>query len=216
MKRIIYAGTFVLSALFFGCDKDGDGIVNRRDPIDNRTGKIDNPRALNNDNMGDNRGVVNPPMPNPKTPMTIGSNAPTSADAVWVDKDKMGAIDEMFLKSAQDDLAEVKAELARGEDPSARCIKGNDYRDSLKAKTSPQAEMVMTDLTKICNYEAPIKVMEWKVEAAEKAHLAKPTDKNLSECTNSDYKRAYENLSKNHPTDQKFRDLWARWDKVCK
>jgi hypothetical protein len=206
MKRIIYAGAFALSALFVGCDKDHDGIANRHDPIDNRTGAVDNPSAHKDD--VDNRGLI----------QTTNNPPPASSgNAVLTENDKanLGPVEEMFLKSAKEDLAEVKAELARGDDPGARCIKGRDYRNTLKAKSSPEAEAVMTELTKICDYEAPIKVMEREVSEAEKARREKPTEKPASECLSLDFKRAEENLSESHPNDQKFKELESRWNSAC-
>jgi len=199
MRRIIYAATFAVSALFFGCDKDGDGIRNNRDPIDNRTGALDNPGALNNKDTN-NPTMIPVPLPPPIIVKT---------------ENNLGPIEELFLKSAETDLADVKSALARGEDPGARCIKGKDYRDTLKAKTSPEADAVMAELTKICDYEAPIKVMERKVSEAEKARQDKPNDTHISECISLDFKRAEENLSESHPNDQKFRELEARWNSAC-
>jgi len=210
MKRMIYAGTLALGVLFCSCDKDKDGIVNRRDPIDNRTGAIDNPSALNTPHKDDvdTRGMIQTPTAPPVTPYG-------SATLTENDKANLGPVDELFLKSAKEDLAEVKAELARGDDPGARCIKGRDYRNTLKAKSSPEAEAVMTELTKICDYEAPIKVMEREVSEAEKAHREKPADKPVSECLSLDFKRAEENLSENHPNDEKFKELESRWNSAC-
>jgi hypothetical protein len=205
MRRIIYASTFILSALFFGCDKDGDGIRNNKDPIDNRTGAIDNPSALNRDN--DTREMIPVPTPPPQNP-TIVKIEPA-------DKYKnLGPIEELFLKSAEADLADVKGALARGDDPGARCIRGKDYRDTLKAQTSPEAEAVMSELTKICDYEAPIKVMEREVSEAEKAR-SEQKNKPVAECMSIDFERAEKNLEESHPNDQKFKELEARWNTAC-
>ena len=197
MKRIIYASTVALGVLFFGCDKDKDGIRNNLDPVDNRTGAVDNPGALKYDK---DHHVIEVPTPPPYVPDKYSN---------------LGPIEELFLKSAEADLREVKGALARGDDPGARCIKGKDYRDTLKAQTSPQAEAVMAELTKICDYEAPIKVMEREVSEAEKARRDKPETTKPSECLSLDFKRAEENLSENHPNDQKFKELEARWDSAC-
>jgi hypothetical protein len=207
MRRIIYAGAFALSALFVGCDKDHDGIVNRRDPIDNRTGAIDNPAALTKKDDIDTRGMIQTPAPPPYVP---------PEKIVVIEKDNnLGPVEELFLKSAKEDLADVKSALARGDDPGARCIKGKDYRETLKAKTSPEADAVMAELTKICDYEAPIKVMEREVSEAEKARREKPTDNPVTECLSLDFKRAEDNLSESHPNDQKFKELEARWNSAC-
>lgn len=209
MKRIIYAGTFALGVLFLGCDKDKDGITNTKDPIDNRTGAVDNPRALNKyDN--DTRDMIPVPTP-PPGHATLEKNEPYAEKDEY---DGLGPMEELFLRSAKNDLAEVKADLARGDDPGARCIRGKDYRGTLKAQSSPQAEAVMAELTKICDYEVPIKVMEQKVSEAEKARREKG-DGRISECISTDFERAEKNLSENHPNDQKFKELEARWDAAC-
>jgi hypothetical protein len=124
--------------------------------------------------------------------------------------------DKFFLKSVQDDLAAVKAAVAKGESPGFKCAGASSYADKLKTKKNAEAEAAVKELTQVCGFDAPLAALEKATKAAEDARKAKPTDNPLSECYSADQSTSLDELKKaGHEGDDKVKALVARWNAAC-
>jgi hypothetical protein len=130
--------------------------------------------------------------------------------------DKLDEADKFFLKSIQDELAEVKAAVAKGEYPAIKCAAASAYGDELKKKTNAEAEAAVKELTQACGFDAPLAALEKATKAAENARKAKPTDNPLSECYNAEQSMALDELKKaGHDNDDKVKAVVTRWNAAC-
>jgi len=125
----------------------------------------------------------------------------------------MSAEEEFAQKQAADGLAEIKADLANGEDPKYNCAASQSYASKL---TTDEGKAIAAELEQVCGFDTPLLSATQAVEKAEKARKANPDKNPLSECYSAYYKSGMETLNeKGHGDKPDVQKLSKRWDKVC-
>lgn len=124
--------------------------------------------------------------------------------------------DQFLLKSVKKDLEEVKQALAKGEDAKYSCVAAKTYGEELTKNKIAEAEPVVKELTRLCDYDVPLAALERATQEAEQARKEKPDDDPLSACYSAEHDMAMQALTEaGLASDDKVKAVAARWDAAC-
>ena len=129
-----------------------------------------------------------------------------------------GALDEgqsFALERGQENLKEVQAALAAGEDTDTDCAATLGYAEQLEGVDDEGAKSLLVEARKVCYLDAPLATAEREIAKAEEARKAEPDKNPLSECYNAKISMSLETLAEHHPEDAKYLALKERFTAVC-
>jgi hypothetical protein len=132
-----------------------------------------------------------------------GTKAKVKETATKVDN----AVDKFEANDAKDHLDKARAQLAAGTDPAEDCSWASSQTDT--AATKP----ALDELRKLCSIDAPLERAKQAVVRAEKAKAEQPEAPSLTECQSDDWANMKAKLASSG--DPRWKDLEARWAKVC-
>lgn len=122
-------------------------------------------------------------------------------------------LDKLDLDEAKDHLAKAKDALAKGLDAAEDCswaarIADDVIKDALKDP--------ITELRRLCSFDAPLGRATKAVVAAEKARAEMPGAPSLTECSSDEWAAAKRDIEASpHKGEARWTELVARWTKVC-
>ncbi|HEU0033208.1 MAG TPA: hypothetical protein VFQ53_21395 [Kofleriaceae bacterium] len=123
------------------------------------------------------------------------------------------AIDNFDAEDAKQHLASAKESLAKGLDAAEDCawaarIADDVVKDALKDP--------VTELRRICSFEAPLGKATRAVVAAEKAKAEQPEAPSYTECSSDEWAAMKRTLDGSpFASEPRWTELKARWTKVC-
>ena len=123
-------------------------------------------------------------------------------------KDVDKAIDDFDMDDAKKHLANAKDALGRGLDAVEDC----SWAATVAADVVKDP---ITELRRLCSFDAPLGRATRAVEKAEKARAEQPEAPSLTECSSDGYAKAARELDEKYSTDPKWTAVKARWAKVC-
>jgi hypothetical protein len=132
-----------------------------------------------------------------------GTKSKVKETAGKVDK----AVDKFEANDAKEHLDKAKVQLSGGADPVEDCSWVASQTDTDATKPA------LDELRKLCNVDAPLEKAKQAVVRAEKARAEAPDAPSLTECQSDDWANMKVKLASSG--DGRWRDLEARWAKVC-
>jgi hypothetical protein len=132
-----------------------------------------------------------------------GTKSKVKETAGKVDK----AVDKFEASDAKEHLDKAKVQLSGGADPVEDCSWVASQTDTEATKPA------LDELRKLCNVDAPLERAKQAVVRAEKARTEMPEAPSLTECSSDDWAAMKVKLASSG--DARWKDLEARWAKVC-
>jgi hypothetical protein len=123
-------------------------------------------------------------------------------------KDVDKAIDDFDMDDAKQHLANAKDALGRGLDAVEDC----SWAATVAADVVKDP---ITELRRLCSFDAPLGRATRAVEKAEKARAEQPEAPSLTECSSDGYAKAAKELDDKYATEPRWTAIKARWTKVC-
>jgi len=124
-----------------------------------------------------------------------------------------GALDKLDTDEVKEKLAAAKTSIGNGLEAAEECawaarVAGDTINEAMKNG--------LDELRKLCSFDAPLGKATAAVVRAEKAKAEQPGAPSFTECSSDDYAKAKATLdSSPHAGEQRWKDLQARWTKVC-
>lgn len=119
---------------------------------------------------------------------------------------------EYIAKSATSSIAEIKANIAKGDTSLLfKCAQMANIKD---LEASAKYKALAAELTQLCTADVPLAIVRVGVEKAEAARKAKPDEKVLSECFSAEVQTGSDELKKAGKLDL-AKELLARFKVAC-
>lgn len=123
------------------------------------------------------------------------------------------AIDKLDADDAKQHLQRAKDSLAKGLDAAEDCAWAARIADDV---VKGAIEDPVTELRRICSFDAPLGRATRAVVAAEKAKAEQPEAPSYTECSSDDWAAMKRQLDASpHASEPRWTELKARWAKVC-
>ena len=123
-------------------------------------------------------------------------------------KDVDKAIDHFDVDDATKHLVSAKDSIAKGLDAVVDC----SWAATVAADVVKDP---ITELRRLCSFDAPLGRATRAVEKAEKARAEQPEAPSLTECASDGYAKSAKELDDKYPAEAKWIAVKARWAKVC-
>jgi hypothetical protein len=123
-------------------------------------------------------------------------------------KDVDKAVDTLELDDAKQHLVNAQAALAKGLDAVEDCTWAATV-------ASDVVKDPVTELRRLCSFDAPLGRATRAVDKAEKARAEQPDAPSLTECQSDSYAKAAKELDASFATEPRWTSVKARWTKVC-
>lgn len=123
------------------------------------------------------------------------------------------ALDKLDVDEVKQHLASAKDAMAKGLEAAEDCAWAARVADDVikDAMKDP-----MTELRRLCSFDAPLGRATRAVVAAEKARAEMPGAPSLTECSSDDWAAAKREIEASpHKAEPRWSELVARWTKVC-
>jgi len=123
------------------------------------------------------------------------------------------AIDKLDVDDAKQHLANAKDMLVKGLEFAEDCSWAARIADDV---LKDAAKDPVTELRRLCSFDAPLGRATRAVVAAEKARAEMPGAPSLTECSSDDWPAVKRDIETSpYKAEPRWTELVARWTKVC-
>ena len=147
-----------------------------------------------------------------------GGNGSSGGTSSILDKVKSvgnkvgGALDKLDVDEAKTQLGSARESLAKGLEAVEECAwVARIAEDAAKDAMA----MPVSELRKLCAFDAPLSRATTAVTKAEAAKAEQPEAPSFTECSSDDWSKVKKQLDTRYASEPRWTELKTRWTKVC-